>query len=108
VEQSWKVWPERVISPVHEKTSHGAQRVGAGHVQILPEHRGTSSKGLNTLYDDSETSTVRERRKEPRRGSEIEPETVLRTSSGSLRQGGLTATFCIMGQRVTFSARLTE
>ena len=47
---------------------------------------GPPSKAKYVIATDSELSTVRERRKEPREGSEIEPETVgLQAVKASLR-----------------------
>ena len=48
-----------------------------------------------------------ERRKEPRKGSEIDPETVCIQTVRSLFMG-VTAYLCIMGQRLTFSGELNR
>ena len=80
---------------------------GTGNLAgIWPDH-GLS---LNTQSDRKWTSTVRESWKEPREGSEIEPEIINLQAVGGLcipsGMNGWRRTFCIMDQRVIMCCKL--
>lgn len=78
-------------SPVSEKVL-SPERIPSTiqHVELVGNLGRPLSKAKYSLATDSELSTVKERWKEPREGSEIEPETVSLQAVGGLCISSLT------------------
>ena len=76
-----------------------------GHVKPCLNMGGPSSKAKYYLPTDSELVPWGKGEKNPGEGSEIEPKTVCIQAVGAHFCGWL-RTFCIMGQRLTFSGKV--
>ena len=83
VEYTWKGKPKKSKSPVDEKRNKQEWSRVPQDTRNPVGRRGDHPQSLNTTNQPIENSTVRERWKEPREGSEKEPETICLQTDGA-------------------------